>query len=74
MEGGVRKRYGSWYYYFDLEVVEGKRKKIERKVVGAEAKAQAQQVLNGALAEYENTGTIFEPSTTSLYDYKVCFG
>jgi len=50
-----------------------KRKKIERKVVGAEAeaKAQAQQVLIRALAEHENTGTIFEPSTTSLYDYKV---
>lgn len=69
MEGGVRKRYGSWYYYYDLGVIEGKRKKIERKAVPAETKAQAQQILRRALAEYENTGTIFEPSTTSLYDY-----
>ncbi|MFI8715729.1 tyrosine-type recombinase/integrase [Brevibacillus brevis] len=71
MEGGVRKRYGSWYYYFDLGVVEGKRKKIERKAVGAETKAQAQQILRRAIAEYENTGVIFEPSTTSLYDYMI---
>ncbi|MFE1625935.1 hypothetical protein ACFLFF_04210 [Brevibacillus reuszeri] len=62
-------RYGSWYYYYDLGVIEGKRKKIERKAVRAETKAQAQQILRRALAEYENTGTIFEPSTTSLYDY-----
>lgn len=69
MEGGVRKRYGSWYYYFDLGVVDGKRKKIERKATGAETKAQAQQILRKAITEYENTGTIFEPSTTSLHDY-----
>ncbi|NGP58807.1 site-specific integrase [Paenibacillus thiaminolyticus] len=69
MKGGVRKRYGSWYYYFDLGTVDGKRKKIERKAVGAETKSQAEKILRKAMEEYENTGTIFEPSTTSLHDY-----
>ena len=30
MKGGVRKRSNKWYYYFDLGIVEGKRKKVER--------------------------------------------
>ncbi|EQL08575.1 putative integrase domain protein [Clostridioides difficile CD88] len=29
MKGGVRKRSNKWYYYFDLGIVEGKRKKVE---------------------------------------------
>lgn len=69
MKGGVRKRYGSWYYYFDLGSVEGKRKKIERKAVGAETKAQAEKILRKAMEDYENTGVIFDPPTTSLHDY-----
>ncbi|ALA12298.1 site-specific integrase [Paenibacillus larvae] len=69
MKGGVRKRYGSWYYYFDLGIVDGKRKKIERKAVGAETKSQAEKLLRKALEDYENTGIIFEPSETSLHDY-----
>lgn len=62
MKGGVRKRYGSWYYYFDVGTVDGKRKKIERKAIGAGTKSQAEKILRKALEEYENTGTIFEPS------------
>lgn len=27
MKGGVRKRGNTWYYYFDMGIVDGKRKK-----------------------------------------------
>lgn len=30
MKGGVRKRSNKWYYYFDLGIVEGKRKKSRK--------------------------------------------
>lgn len=69
MKGGVRKRYGSWYYYFDLGIVDGKRKKIERKAIGAETKAEAERILRRAITEYENTGTFFEASEITLHDY-----
>ncbi|WP_112181407.1 tyrosine-type recombinase/integrase [Paraliobacillus zengyii] len=69
MKGGVRKRYGSWYYYFDLATTEGKRKKIERKAEGANSKPEAERVLRQAIAEYENSGVFFEPSKTSVHDY-----
>ncbi|MGM7635672.1 tyrosine-type recombinase/integrase [Bacillus sp. Hm123] len=69
MRGGVRKRYGSWYYYFDLGLVDGKRKKIERKAVGATTKPEAERILRKAIAEYENTGSIFEASETTVHDY-----
>ncbi|MNW46717.1 Tyrosine recombinase XerC [compost metagenome] len=69
MKGGVRKRYGSWYYYFDIASIGGERKKIERKAIGAESKPQAERILRKAIEEYENTGTIFEPSKISVYDF-----
>ncbi len=68
MRGGVRKRYGSWYYYFDLGIVDGKRKKIERKT-DALTKKEAEQILRHKVAEYENSGVFFEPSQTTLQDY-----
>lgn len=69
MKGGVRKRYGSWYYYFDLGVVDGKRKKYERKAIGATNKTEAEKILREALREYENAGTTFTASQTTLHDY-----
>lgn len=69
MKGGVRKRYGSWYYYFDGASINGSRKKIERKAIGATTKQEAEKVLRKAITEYENTGTVFKPSGTSMYDY-----
>ncbi|HLS61505.1 MAG TPA: site-specific integrase [Virgibacillus sp.] len=69
MKGGVRKRYGSWYYYFDLGTVEGVRKKHERKAEGAETRSEALRILRKAITEYENTGRVFEPSKTSVHDY-----
>ena len=31
MKGSIRKRGNSWYYYFDVAKVDGKRKRIERR-------------------------------------------
>ncbi|MFL8712083.1 tyrosine-type recombinase/integrase [Clostridioides sp. GD02377] len=67
MKGGVRKRSNKWYYYFDLGIVDGKRKKVER--VGGNTKKEAEKALREALNEYENSGIVFEESNISLSDY-----
>ncbi len=67
MKGGVRKRSNKWYYYFDLGIVEGKRKKVER--VGGNTKKEAEKALREALNEYENSGIVFEESNISVSDY-----
>ena len=36
MQGGVRKRGSKWYYNFDMGIVDGKRKKIEREFTNNE--------------------------------------
>ena len=69
MQGGVRKRGNNWYYYFDLGMVDGKRKKIERTAEGAQTKAEAESVLRRKILEYENAGTIFKPSEMTLHDF-----
>lgn len=67
MKGGVRKRGDTWYYYFDVGKVNGKRKKIERK--GGRTKKEALEALRKALNEYEKCGTIVEESNISVADY-----
>ncbi|MCC0693081.1 tyrosine-type recombinase/integrase [Clostridioides sp. ZZV14-6387] len=67
MKGGVRKRSNKWYYYFDLGIVDGKRKKVER--VGGNTKKEAEKALREALNEYENSGIVFEESNISVSDY-----
>lgn len=67
MQGGVRKRGSSWYYYFDLGKVDGKRKRIERK--GGNTKKEAQEALRQALREYENCGSIMSETNMSVSDY-----
>lgn len=69
MKGGVRKRGNTWYYYFDLGMVEGKRKKIERTAEGAQTKGEAEAVLRRKILEYENAGTVFKPSEMTLHDF-----
>jgi len=69
MKGGVRKRGSTWYYYFDLGMVEGKRKKIERTAEGAKTKTEAESVLRRKITEYENVGMVFKPSELTLHDY-----
>lgn len=69
MKGGVRKRGSSWYYYFDLGTVDGKRKKVERVAEGAKTKSEAEVILRRKILEYENAGTIFKPSEMTLQDF-----
>lgn len=66
MIGGLRKKGNTWYYYFDLGKIDGKRKKIERK--GGRTKSEARQALNQALNDFENKGFI-APNATYLSDY-----
>ncbi|MBC5629836.1 site-specific integrase [Clostridium sp. NSJ-6] len=67
MQGGVRKKGDTWYYYFDLAKVDGKRKKIERK--GGSTKKEALTALRNAIAEYENAGTLKNDNDISYSDY-----
>lgn len=69
MRGGVRKRGDAWYFYFELGTVRGKRKRHERRAVGATTKSEAQTILRKAISDYEVSGTLFEPSKTSVADY-----
>lgn len=67
MQGGVRKRGSTWSYYFDLGKVDGKRKKKEKG--GFRTKKEAEQALAAAMAEYNNCGTVFEPTEITVADY-----
>lgn len=67
MQGGTRKRGSTWSYYFDLGMVEGKRKKKEKG--GFKTKKEAQEALRIALNEYEKCGSIIEESNISVSDY-----
>ncbi|ENK0556072.1 site-specific integrase [Clostridium botulinum] len=67
MKGGVRKRGSSWYYYFDVGTIEGKRKKIERK--GGNTKKEAEIALRNAINEFENCGSVLNESNISVSDY-----
>ncbi|SDL09876.1 Site-specific recombinase XerD [Natronincola ferrireducens] len=67
MQGGVRKRGDSWYYYFEVGKVNGKRKKIERKA--GNTKKEAQEALRQALNEFEKAGSIIDESDISVADY-----
>lgn len=67
MQGGVRKRGSTWSYYFDLGIVEGKRKRKEKG--GFKTKKDAQESLRIAITEYENCGSVIDESNISVADY-----
>lgn len=67
MTGGTRKRGASWYYYFDLGKVNGKRQKKEKG--GFKTKKEAEAALTKAIAEYNSSGSVFEPSEITLADH-----
>ena len=67
MKGGTRKKGCTWYYYFDVGKVDGKRKKKEKG--GFKTKKEAEQALAKAINEYNNAGQVFEPSEISVSDY-----
>lgn len=67
MTGGVRKRGSTWSYYFDLGLIGGKRKRKEKG--GYKTKKDAQQALNRAINNYNQTGKTFDESEMTLSDY-----
>lgn len=67
MQGGVRKRGKKWYYYFELGVIDGKRKKIER--VGGTTKKDAEKALRDAMNEYDNKGQFIDETNLCFSDY-----
>lgn len=71
MKGGVRKRGNTWYYYFDMGLVDGKRVRPEysASAEGARTKAEAESILRKKIAEYESGGIIFKPSEITVHDY-----
>ncbi|AYC29677.1 tyrosine-type recombinase/integrase [Paenisporosarcina cavernae] len=69
MKGGIRKRGNSWYYYFDLGYVNGKRKRLERVAKGATSKSEAERILRDKIREYENAGHVFTPTEITVEDF-----
>ncbi len=67
MTGSVRKRGNTWSYYFDLGIIDGTRKKKEKG--GFRTKKEAEAALAAALAEYNNSGMVFEPSNITVSEY-----
>jgi integrase len=67
MKGSVRKRGKKWYYYFDLGIVDGKRKRVER--VGGNTKKEAEKAMREAMSEFDDTGQVIDESTMSYSDY-----
>ncbi len=67
MQGGTRKRGSTWSYYFDLGIVDGKRKRKEKG--GFKTKKEAQEALRIALNEYEKCGSVIDESNISVSDY-----
>ncbi len=57
----------NWEYRFEAAQVDGKRKHISK--AGFKTKKEALDAGAKALAEYNNAGTRFEPSTISVSDY-----
>lgn len=67
MNGGTRKRGSTWSYYFDLGKVDGKRKRKEKG--GFRTKKEAEAALAKALHEYNNAGTVLNPTEITVSDY-----
>lgn len=67
MKGGTRKRGKTWSYYFDTAQVGGKRKKTKR--ADSCTRKKRKRLWQRHIAEYENSGQVFQPSTISVSDY-----
>ncbi len=67
MQGSVRRKGKKWYYSFELGMVNGKRKRLEKS--GGYTKAEAETALRKALGEFENCGSVINESNISVADY-----
>lgn len=66
MKGGVRKRGATWSYYYELGIIDGKRKKKEKG--GFVDKPTAEKALREAIYNFENGGYI-EPKKTKFTEF-----
>lgn len=66
-ELNVRKRGKKWQYEFEIASVGGKRK--QKTKLGFKTKKEALEAGAIALAEYNNSGSSFEPNKISVSDY-----
>lgn len=64
---GTRKRGSTWSYYFNLGLVDGKRKRRENR--GFKTNKEAQEALRIALNEYEICGSVVDESNITTVDY-----
>lgn len=69
MKGSVRKRGSTWFYSFDLGVVDEKRKRKTKG--GFRTKADAEKCLRIALTEYDEAGQVFKFSEITVVDYLI---
>lgn len=67
MKGSIRKRGSTWYYSFDIGIIDGKRKRKEKG--GFRTKAECEKALRIALNEFEQTGLIFTASEITFNEY-----
>lgn len=65
--GTIRKRGNNWYYAFDVGVVNGHRKRIER--YGGKTKGEAQETLRKALEEYNTAGNVLKLTQMNVEQY-----
>lgn len=63
----TRKRGITWEYRFETAKVDGKRKQVSKG--GYRTKKEALEAGTKALAEYNNSGLVFEPTNISISDY-----
>jgi len=67
MQGGVRKRGGTWSFYFDMGTIGGKRQKKEKG--GFSSRRDAEAALADAVSRYNKSGMIFTPSEITVSDF-----
>lgn len=63
----TRKRNGKWEYRFEGAKIEGKRKQFSKS--GFNTKKEALEAGNKALAKYNQTGTVIQPSEIGFSDF-----
>lgn len=67
MKGSVRKKGNRWYYSFELGIIDGKRKRIER--AGGSTKKEALAAMRLAIQEHDQVGEVFTESNITFSEY-----
>jgi integrase len=67
MKGSIRKRGSTWYYSFDIGIIDGKRKRKEKG--GFRTKSECEKALRTALNEFDECGSVFQASEITFNEY-----